>query len=50
MQHFLEDGDLVAVHSRFRKKPNKLDWAVMHILRFEKEKIVDLWDFAQAVP
>ncbi|HEY9170104.1 MAG TPA: nuclear transport factor 2 family protein [Lutibacter sp.] len=50
IQRALEDGDLVAVHSRFRQKPNELDWAVMHIFRFEKDKIVELWDFAQAAP
>jgi len=50
IQRALEDGDLVAVHSRFRQKSNELDWAVMHIFRFEKDKIVELWDFAQAAP
>ena len=50
IQRALEDGDLVAVHSRFRQNPNDLDWAVMHIFRFEKEKIVELWDFTQAAP
>jgi predicted SnoaL-like aldol condensation-catalyzing enzyme len=50
IQRALEDGDLVAVHSRFRQNPNDLDWAVMHIFRFENYKIVELWDFAQAAP
>ncbi len=50
IQRSLEEGDLVAVHSRFRQKTNELDWAVMHIFRFEKGKIVELWDFAQAAP
>lgn len=50
IQRALEDGDLVAVHSRFRQSPNDTDWAVMHIFRFENDKIVELWDFAQAVP
>lgn len=50
MQRALEDGDLVAVHSRFRQNPNDTDWAVMHIFRFEGDKIVELWDFAQAAP
>lgn len=50
IQRALEDGDLVAVHSRFRQNPNDTDWAVMHIFRFESEKIVELWDFAQAAP
>jgi predicted SnoaL-like aldol condensation-catalyzing enzyme len=50
IQRAMEDGDLVAVHSRFRQNPNDLDWAVMHIFRFENNKIVELWDFAQAAP
>ena len=50
IQRALEDGDLVAVHSRFRQNPNDSDWAVMHIFRFENDKIVELWDFAQAAP
>lgn len=50
IQHVLEDGDLVAVHSRFRQNPNDTDYAVMHIFRFEGDKIMELWDFAQAAP
>lgn len=50
IQRTLEDGDLVAVHSRFRQYPNDPDWAVMHIFRFEGDKVVELWDFAQAAP
>ncbi|GAB3652867.1 nuclear transport factor 2 family protein [Echinicola sediminis] len=46
----LEDGDLVAVHSHFRQNAEDLGWAVMHILRFEEGKIVELWDMSQAVP
>lgn len=50
IQRALEDGDLVAVHSRFRQNPNDTDYAVMHIFRFEGNKVVELWDFAQAAP
>lgn len=50
IQRAMEDGDLVAVHSRFRQNPNDTDWAVMHIFRFENDKVVELWDFAQAAP
>jgi predicted SnoaL-like aldol condensation-catalyzing enzyme len=46
----LEDGNLVAVHSHIRQDPNDLGAAVMHIFRFEVDKIVELWDFGQAVP
>ena len=50
IQRALEDGDLVAVHSRFRQTPDALDVAIMHILRFENDKIVEPWDFGQAAP
>lgn len=43
----LEDGNLVAVHSRFRQNQNDIDYAVMHIFRFEGNKVVELWDFEQ---
>lgn len=50
IQRALEDGDLVSVHSRLRQDPNDTDCAVMHIFRFEGDKVVELWDFAQASP
>lgn len=49
----LEDGDLVAVHSHIKPLPkNTKDagLAYMHIFRFEKDKIVELWDFGQPAP
>ncbi|QQR97544.1 MAG: nuclear transport factor 2 family protein [Sphingobacteriales bacterium] len=48
IQRILEDGNLVAVHSRVSIIDNT--FAVMHIFRFENNKIVELWDFGQAVP
>lgn len=50
IQRVLEDGDLVAVHSHVRPTPNDLGVAIMHIFRFDNDKIVELWDFGQAVP
>lgn len=46
----LEDDNLVAVHSHVRQTPDLLGAAVIHIFRFENNKIVELWDIAQAVP
>ena len=46
----LEDGNLVAVHSRVKMTTNDLGMALIHIFRFENHKIVELWDFGQAVP
>lgn len=46
----LEDGNLVAVHSRYQHFENNLEMAIMHIFQFENTKITELWDFGQAVP
>lgn len=45
----LEDGDLVAVHSHVRQKPEDPGATVVHIFRFEKGRIVELWDVGQPV-
>lgn len=50
IKHALEDQNLAAVHSHVRQKRNDLGAAVIHIFRFEANKIVELWDFGQAVP
>ena len=50
IQRALEDEDLVAVHSHVRIKPDELGAAVIHIFRFDRNMIVELWDFGQAVP
>jgi predicted SnoaL-like aldol condensation-catalyzing enzyme len=50
IQRALEDGDLVAVHSRVRMKPGDPDIAVVHILRFENDRVAELWDIAVPVP
>ncbi len=50
VQRALEDGNLVAVHSRVRQNPTDLGAAVVHIFRFEDDGIAELWDLGQAVP
>ena len=50
IQRSLEDGNLVAVHSRIRQNPDDIGAAVIHIFQFEDDKIIELWDFGQAVP
>jgi predicted SnoaL-like aldol condensation-catalyzing enzyme len=50
VKHALEEGDLVAVHSRMRLKPGALEVAVVHIFRFADARIVELWDINQASP
>lgn len=48
IQRALEDGNLVAVHSRVVQE--FWEGAVMHIFRFENNEIVELWDFGQELP
>ena len=48
--HTVEEGDLVAVHSRVQHRPDDPGAAVVHLFRFERDQIVELWDVGQAVP
>ena len=48
--HALEDGDLVAVHSQVRHRPDDRGAALLHLFRFEGGKIAELWDVGQPVP
>lgn len=50
VQRALQDGVLVAVHSRVRMHEGHAGVAVVHIFRFEADKIVELWDIGQPVP
>jgi len=50
VQHALEDGDLVAVHSHVRQNPDDRGAAVVHIFRFQGDRVVELWDMGQPVP
>jgi predicted SnoaL-like aldol condensation-catalyzing enzyme len=46
----LEDGDLVAVHSRARMMPGTPQVALAHMLRFEDGRIAEMWDIGQPEP
>ena len=50
IQRALHDGDLVAVHSHVRQNPGDRGAAVVHIFRFEGDRVAELWDVGQAVP
>ena len=50
MQRALEDGDLVAVHSCVRQNPGDLGAAVVHIFKFQDDRIVELWDMGHLNP
>ena len=46
----MQDGELVTIHSHVRQKPGDPGAAVVHIFRFENDKIAELWDLGQPVP
>jgi predicted SnoaL-like aldol condensation-catalyzing enzyme len=50
VQRVIGDGDLIAVHSRLERVQAGKAYAVVHILRFESGRIVELWDIAQEAP
>lgn len=50
VRHVLEDGDYVAVHSSVHMQPGDPGIAVVHLFRFEGDKVAELWDVAQQIP
>jgi len=46
----IAEGDLVAVHSHVRLKPEDRGGAVVHLFRFEDGRILELWDLGQPLP
>jgi len=50
VQHAWEDDDLVAVHSRVSHGPDQPEIAVVHIFRFEGDRIAELWDVGIEAP
>lgn len=50
VQRVAADGDCVWVHSRVTLGAGQPDYAVVHILRFEGDRVAEFWDIGQAVP
>ena len=50
IEHVIEEGDLVMVHARVRMSPDAPDIALVHIFRFEDDRVAELWDIAQPPP
>jgi predicted SnoaL-like aldol condensation-catalyzing enzyme len=46
----IEEGELVAVHSHVKQNQGDLGAAVVHIFRFEDDRIVEMWDIGQPIP
>ena len=50
VKHLLEDGNFVAMHSHVRLKASEPGFAAVHLLRFDGDRIVEMWDIGQPVP
>ena len=46
----IAEGDLVAVHSVVHHEEGDRGFGLVHIFRFEGDKVAELWDLAQEVP
>lgn len=46
----IASADTVAVFSRLQRAQVDLSYAVVHILKFDGGKIVEMWDIGQEVP
>lgn len=49
MQTFVSD-DTIAVFSHLQRTHGNTSYAVVHILKFEDGKIIEMWDVGQEVP
>jgi predicted SnoaL-like aldol condensation-catalyzing enzyme len=50
VKRVLADGDYVVVHSHVRHAPSVPGAAVVHIFRFDGDRIAELWDVGQPIP
>jgi predicted SnoaL-like aldol condensation-catalyzing enzyme len=49
VKHAVEEGDMVIVHSHMRFKKTDPGMVMVHIFRFEKDQIIELWDVKEPV-
>jgi len=50
IKQVIGEGNLVSVLSHVQLKPNGPNVGVVHMFRFEENKIVEMWDIGQEVP
>lgn len=50
VKHVAADGDYVWVHSHVPFGDGTPGYAVVHILRFEGDRVAEFWDVGQAIP
>ncbi|MFD1018641.1 nuclear transport factor 2 family protein [Thalassobacillus hwangdonensis] len=46
----IEEEETVAVHSHMKQNPEDIGAVVIHIFRFENERIIEMWDVGQPIP
>ncbi len=49
VKNVIGEGNMVAVHSHLRMKDGEPGMIVVHIFRFEGDKIVEFWDCGQVL-
>ncbi len=50
IKHVLAEGELVAIHFHVVRKPEDPGVAVVHLYRFEGDRIAEQWDIGREVP
>ena len=50
VKNVLADGNLVAIHSHLVMQPGEKGMIVVHIFRFDGDKIVEIWECGQQIP
>ena len=50
VERVIEEGDLVAVHGRVKLNADSPEVALVHIFRFEGDRVAELWDIGQPAP
>ncbi len=49
IKRVIAEGDMVATHSRVSLNPGNMNIAVVHIFRFEGDRIAEFWDVGQPI-
>ena len=50
IKHIIMDGEIVAYHSYIKQTLSDTGLAVVHILKFSDNKIIEMWDMHQPIP
>jgi predicted SnoaL-like aldol condensation-catalyzing enzyme len=50
IRHIVAEDNMVAVHSHIKQTPDDKGMAVVHLFRFQGDRISEFWDIAMQVP